>query len=264
MSESLQMRVHGDATLPTLVYLPGLHGDWTLIGRFRAALAGHVRFVEFTYPRTLTWSLDDYAQAIHAALGEREITTGWLLGESFGSQIAWQMLAQAESSHDPADKIFHAPGLLLVGGFVRHPSFGCVRLVRLSNRLMPLALFNLVLFGYAQYARLRHGHTPGTAVQLQEFLERRTELDRRAIVHRYGIILGNDLRPVARRVTLPVYYLSGWLDPIVPWPFVRSWLKKNCRGFRGARIIGRADHNVLGSATQKSAEQIVRWISAPG
>ena len=62
MTDALQMRVHGDASLPTLVYLPGLHGDWTLVSSFRAAIAGRVRFVEFTYPLTTTWSLDDYAR----------------------------------------------------------------------------------------------------------------------------------------------------------------------------------------------------------
>ena len=58
MEEKLQLRVYGDASLPTLIYLPGMHGDWTLIGGFRNAVAGRVRFVEMTYPRTLTWSLD--------------------------------------------------------------------------------------------------------------------------------------------------------------------------------------------------------------
>ena len=68
MSEELQIRVHGQGLEPTLVYLPGLHGDWTLVSSFRAALTGRVCFVEFTYPRTLTWSLDDYAAAIEEAL----------------------------------------------------------------------------------------------------------------------------------------------------------------------------------------------------
>ena len=44
MNDDLKMRVHGDASLPTLIYLPGLHGDWTLVSSFRAAIAGRVRF----------------------------------------------------------------------------------------------------------------------------------------------------------------------------------------------------------------------------
>ena len=96
MPEELQLRIHGDATLPTLIYLPGLHGDWTIIGGFRHALAGRMRFVEFTYPRTLEWSLDNYAAAIEAALEKNGITTGWLLGESYGSQIVWPLIARGK------------------------------------------------------------------------------------------------------------------------------------------------------------------------
>ena len=78
MPETLQIRIHSPAASPTLIYLPGLHGDWTLVGGFRQALAGRVRFVEFTYPRTLTWSLDDYATGIEQALAENGISSGWL------------------------------------------------------------------------------------------------------------------------------------------------------------------------------------------
>ena len=62
--ENLSLRIHGNPALPTLIYLPGLHGDWTIIGGFGRALASWARFVEFTYPRTLDWSLDDYAATL--------------------------------------------------------------------------------------------------------------------------------------------------------------------------------------------------------
>jgi hypothetical protein len=35
---TVAVRVHGDANRATLVYLPGVHGDWTLVGAFRRAL----------------------------------------------------------------------------------------------------------------------------------------------------------------------------------------------------------------------------------
>src|SRR2546423_6546632 len=92
MEEKLEIRVHGPATLPTLIYLPGLHGDWTLIGRFRKALRERVRFVEVTYPRTLTWSLEEYAQGVERTLAENGITRGWLLGESFSSAVLWAIV----------------------------------------------------------------------------------------------------------------------------------------------------------------------------
>ena len=77
------MRVHGDAATPTLVYLPGLHGDWTLIGRFRKTLGNRVRFVEVTYPRTLEWSLEDYATGVEKAL-VADLVTDDKRGTAFG------------------------------------------------------------------------------------------------------------------------------------------------------------------------------------
>src|SRR5437867_4534537 len=94
MLEELTIRIHGGADKPVLIYLPGVHGDWTLVSSFRAALEGRVRFVEFIYPRTLTWSLDDYALAVQSELCKKEIKDGWLLGESFGSQVAWQLISR--------------------------------------------------------------------------------------------------------------------------------------------------------------------------
>src|SRR4051812_32698640 len=106
--EELQIRIHNPGGQPTLIYLPGLHGDWTLIGSFREAIGNRARFVEFTYPRTLTWTLDDYAVAIEEALKKAGITEGWLLGESFGSQIVWPLLKRNR---------FKAQGAILAGGF---------------------------------------------------------------------------------------------------------------------------------------------------
>jgi hypothetical protein len=73
-ASSLEIRIHGGTDLPTLVYLPGIHGDWTLVGAFRSALEGKVRFVEFAYPVPTTWSLREYASAV--ALGLRNNLAG--------------------------------------------------------------------------------------------------------------------------------------------------------------------------------------------
>src|SRR2546428_557613 len=94
MIDRVELRVHGDPARPTLVYLPGLHGDWTLVGRFRRALDGEVRFVEATYPRTLTWSLEDHAAGVEAALSEAKIWRGWILAESFSSAVLWLLTAR--------------------------------------------------------------------------------------------------------------------------------------------------------------------------
>src|SRR5437899_12514489 len=110
---------HPDAPAPCLIYLPGLHGDWTLVGSFKAALGSKVRFVEITYPRTTTWTVTDYANAVLKALHEAGITRGWLLAESFGSQIGWEILRLASSQSQSGS--FSPNALILAGGLVRHP-----------------------------------------------------------------------------------------------------------------------------------------------
>lgn len=289
MTETLQLRVHGDESLPTLIHLPGLHGDWTLVASFRVALTGRARFVETTYPRTITWSLEDYTEAVETALLSRGIQNGWLIGESYGSQIAWNMIARAAAIEDPVNRgtdagrfqpvaasfslrlrenrgaeagRFQPQGLILAGGFVRHPTLWAVRMAGHISRAVPLRLVKSCCCVYARYANYRHRRAPETLANIAEFVARRTiEADRDAIAHRYRLIAESDFRPVARQTRLPVFYLAGLVDPLVPWPIVRLWLRRNCPGYRGGRTIWRADHNVLGTAPQASAEQILQWIS---
>ncbi|MBI2926515.1 MAG: alpha/beta hydrolase [Verrucomicrobia bacterium] len=257
MNDTLQLRLHGDATLPTLVYLPGVHGDWTLVSSFRAAVLGRVRFVEFTYPRTLTWSLEDYAAAIEQALLAHGVTRGWLLAESYGSQIAWPLSRDAAA--DP--RRFQVDGLILAGGFVRHPTIWAVRLARAFCGALSMKWLNRWLVVYARYARFRHRHAPETLASIGEFVARRTELDCRAMLHRLRLIAENDPRPIAREARLPVFFLAGLVDPIVPWVFVRCWLRRHCPAYRGGKTIWDADHNVLGTAPRPCAKRVLAWMA---
>ena len=252
MSEHLQFRLYGGPLLPTLVYLPGLHGDWTLVGGFRQAMAGSVRFVETTYPRTVDWSLDDYAQAVEQGLAGHGVTRGWLLGESFSSQVVWSLAARGR---------FQVEGVILAGGFVRHPMQRGVRVAEYICGGISLSLLTGVLFGYARFARFRYRRSPETLAGITEFIARRTELDRQAAKHRLRLIAQNDPRAVARQISVPVYGLSGFLDPIVPWFWIRRWLKKNCPSLRDYKIVWQADHNVLGTAPREAAGQVLRWMT---
>jgi len=251
MAEELQLRIHGEASLPTLIYLPGLHGDWTLIGGFRQAISNQVRFVEITYPRTLTWSLDDYAAAIETALAQNGISDGWLLGESFASQVVWTMLTRGK---------FRAQGVILAGGFVKYPIHRAIRMAEKITARISTRLLVWIFFGYARVARFRYRRSPQTLASLDEFISRRTELDRRAAQHRLHLVAQNDPRPIVRQTRLPVFGLSGFFDPIVPWPLVRRWLRKNCPALRDYKVIASADHNVLSTAPKESAAQVREWM----
>lgn len=255
MSDDLQIRVHGDAALPTLIYLPGLHGDWLLVTRFRLAVAGRVRFVEFTYPNTVTWSLADYAAAVEEKLREHGITSGWLLAESFGSQIAWPLL-QA--------KRFKADGLILAGGFARHPWLAAVRATEWLINRAPLPWLTAIVSGYAVVARWRFKQNLEVIAALREFKARWGEPLRHAAAHRLRLIAANDPRPLARAASLPVCHLTGVLDPVVPWPSVQRWLRRECLGWRANRVVWTADHNVLGTGTTRAAAQILVWLDETG
>jgi pimeloyl-ACP methyl ester carboxylesterase len=252
MEEKLQLRVYGDTSKPTLVYLPGVHGDWTLIGGFRKAVGEKVRFVEMTYPRTTTWSMDDYATAIEDALLQNGISRGWLLGESFGSQPLWLMTAHGK---------FQAQGVILAGGFVRYPAHRFMCLMQAVTGRISSRLFVKIVFGYAKFARFRYRDSPETLETLDEFISRRSPEDKQAAQYRLRLVAENDPREIARNVKVPVYGLSGFFDPLVPWPLVRRWLKRNCPAFRDYQVIRRADHNVLNTGIKESAAWILKWIS---
>jgi len=228
-----------------------LHGDWTLIGGFRRAVEGRVRFVECTYPRTLTWTLEEYATGVERALGRAGVSRGWLLAESFGSQVAWPLAGGGG---------FEADGVILAGGFGRHPLQVCVRASRWIGGNLPLKWITHALFGYARVARLRHRHKPEVVTAINDFLERRTELDRQAAVHRLRLIAMNNPAALARGLQVPVYALSGFFDPVVPWLPARKWLRNNCPSLREYRVVS-GDHPVLNTASRTAAEQVLRWMN---
>jgi pimeloyl-ACP methyl ester carboxylesterase len=262
--DELQVRVHGEGGPPTLVYLPGLHGDWTLVSSFRVALGDRLRFVEFAYPRTVTWTLEEHARAVLDKLAANDIHEGWILAESFGSVVAWAVLGEAtRRARESRAASFRAKGVILAGGFVRYPFSVMVRVARALNRAIPLWLIKALCWIYGRYAVLRHRRAPETLECVAEFVRRRSEeADRKAICYRYELILASDARALLQNAELPVYHIVGGVDPIVPWYPVRQWLRRHCRTYSGWRLIWRADHNVLGTAPRAAAEQVVSWINS--
>ena len=259
-SEIVELRITGSPDKPTLIYFPGLHGDWTLIRSFQIALRGAVRFVEITYPRNPGWSLREYATGVQSALNVAGINGGWLLGESFGSQVVWELLRLREAGDQSI--LQNVDGLILAGGFVRYPFPAVLPVVQAINRAMPMWLLRAFCRLYAWYAKFRHRRATETLCDVQEFIRRRSqEPDRQAIASRYSLIKESDARDTARAAAIPVFQLCGFFDPIVPWIPVRRWLKRNCRSYGGWKMICAADHNVLGSAPEASAQQVLQWLS---
>ena len=129
---------------------------------------------------------------------------------------------------------------------------------------LPLGLVARLMFGYASVTRFRYSRrSPEVRSDLREFLARRTELDRQAAKHRLRLLAQSDFCPVARALDVPVFAITGAFDPTVPWIFVRRWLRRECPALREYKIIWHADHNVLGTAAETSADQVARWINQP-
>ncbi|HLH52470.1 MAG TPA: alpha/beta hydrolase [Verrucomicrobiae bacterium] len=249
------IRVYNRDARPTLIYLPGVHGDWTLVTGFRRAVGTEVCFVEITYPRTVDASLDDYAAAIEGALTRERIQEGWLLGESFGSQVVWEILRRGN---------FQANGVILAGGFGRHPAPWMASAAMLLTGRSTKGVLNFGLQIYALFARFRFRRSPETLASIREFVARRTGEDWKAMRHRFELVAQNDPRPAVRSASLPIYALTGFFDPIVPWAAARRALLKDCPRLKEHRVIWPADHNVLGTAPAAAAKQILSWIKQPG
>src|SRR5437868_3897870 len=201
--EAVQVRLNGPVGAPRLIYLPGLHGDWTLLTGFRCAVEKRVRLSELTYPRTLDWSLARYASEVVTRLKEEGIFDGWLLGESFGSQVVWEILKQGE---------FKAQAAILAGGFGRHPfPWAAALAAKLSG---PVAYFLLrqCLSAYKSTARLRFGRSAKSKAALEEFVLRRTWRDFQAARHRLRLVAGADPGMAIQAARLPVYPFTGLFD----------------------------------------------------
>jgi hypothetical protein len=138
--------------------------------------------------------------------------------------------------------------------------------VRLAEHVCGQVSFSLIiriLFGYAKLSRWRFRDSPETQSGIQEFVASLTELDRQAAKHRLHLVAQSDPCAIARQAAVPLYALTGLLDPVVPWFWVRRWLRRNCPALRDYRIIRHADHNVLGTGAEAAADQILRWMGHP-
>lgn len=253
------MSVAGAPTGPVLVYLPGVHGDDTLLGAFRARVGEDLRLVAFSYPTSTAVTLPDLAAGAWSQLRSLTDQPVWLLAESFGSQVAWAMLSQAQSAPDTALPV---RGVILAGGFVRHPWPWAVATVRwLLGSLSPRVI--RVFFRiYPWWALLAYRNAPEILTAMPEFVARRREpADQAALLHRLLLIQLADLREIARETRLPVYQLSGFWDPVAPWPWVRSWLRRHCPGWRETAVVTGADHVVLGTGTASAVAAVRRWLA---
>ena len=254
MTETISAFIDGPEDRPTLIYVPGIQGDCTLIPALRRALGNDVYWVELTYPQTTGWTLERYASELLECLRQRGIKRGWLLGESFGSQVVFSVVGQC--SLDGKNPFFEVEGIVLAGGFVRHPFVPGVHLARILTQYTPAFLLKLLLHIWKFCSQIRVGDDPVRQKSILDFVARRTEEDLQAWVHRLRLISAARLGEVAARSTIPLFAIAGFWDPVVVWPPVRWWLRQHCRGYRKWKTVWSADHTVLFTQPDVSADFI--------
>jgi hypothetical protein len=151
--------------------------------------------------------------------------------------------------------------MILAGGFVRHPWPWAVAAVRwLLGNLSPSVIRGFFRI-YPWWACFAYRNAPEILAALPEFVARRREpADQAAMLHRLLLIQLADLRGIARETGLPVYQLTGLWDPVVPWPWVRNWLRNNCPGWKESVVITGADHVALGTGTAPAVAAVRQWL----
>ncbi len=251
-AEGLVHQRAGDPDAPPVLYLPGVHGDWTPQIGARPLLSRDYHFVETAYPRIDTWSIDDYARALNALLDELGIESAHIVGESFGSLVGWQF------GIENPERI---RSFTLVGGFARPPRFriasaAAVALKKLPNGLLESGI-DYYVAGKSAFGQSRETFDVGA------YPATRTERGRRATANRMNIIQGSDFSTQLKEVSFPVRYLGGANDIVVPIrreiATLSAHLPTHC-DFQSELLRG-APHAMIASHPEETSERISQWVN---
>lgn len=246
-------RISGPVEGPVAVYLPGVHGDWTPLETARPTLTQHVRLVEVEYPKEAGWNLPRYAQSVRHLLDSLNVEKPHIVGESFGSLVAWEYALQETGG---------IQSLILVGGFTSTPGVFKTLVAKTGLSLVPTRLFEKVVDVYSESrgrrkAGVKHGEVlaPYSAV--------RTPEGRKATIGRFGLVQHADYTRDLHRVTFPVRYIGGEKDRVVPVAREISVLREalpETSGFE-SRVISGGPHMIVSSHPEETASTIGGWVS---
>lgn len=241
----------GDPHSPPVVYLPGVHGDWTAQSRVRCLLSDSFHFVETAYPWSETWSIDDFARALKELLDRLGIESAHIVGESFGSLVGWQFGIVCPE---------RIRSFTLVGGFCRAPRFAVAAAAAATLRVVPAKLFESAVDLYVAGKSAMGEHRE--VFELGAYPASRTERGQRATARRMEIIQGSDFRGKLQTVRFPVRYVAGARDIVVPVrreiATLNARLSQRC-DFQSELISGAA-HMLIASHPGQTASSISKWV----
>lgn len=251
-SRDLIHQVSGDSAAPPLVYLPGVHGDWTIFERLRPLLNAHFRVIEITYPRRTDWKIEDFGSGLAKVLDELEVGAVHLLGESFGSLVCWEFGLSRPK---------RVRSFTLAGGFCQSPPTLMVDAARWGLSILPSPIFEFGIDTYVGYRGKRGEKREALGPEALPYPATRTTEGRLATVNRMQIIRRTDVRPRLGEVRFPVSYLGGSADGVVPVQrevqTLKDRLAPECR-FHSFLVPG-APHIILASHPVDSARHILDW-----
>lgn len=206
-STDLLTRISGPAEAPVVVYLPGLHGDWTPMWRAQGLISRNHRLIEVAYPRSATdWTLDDYVARVEALLERLGVGGVHLLAESFGSLVGWGVCCRSPE---------RTKTLMLAGGFCSTPGRLRVALGGAIMRLLPPGTLDRMVDLYLVYL-IKRGFPPDAFRRDDFFPAARTRQGWLSARNRLKIIRDTDVRERLCELRLPVLYFGGAWDLIVP------------------------------------------------
>lgn len=243
---------HGKPDAPVLLYLPGVQGDWTPLWGIAPLFRHRYRLIATAYPRQCGWSLEDHARAAQRLLDDLGIQSAHVLGESFGS-IVGQMLALLEPAR--------VTSLVMAGGFCQPPTpWGAMLASRLFRKVSPKVLDSMVRW----YVRLNAGQRlrVDRRMYAQAFLAVRSRRGWHACANRMKIIYSTDLRTRLGELKVPMAYMGGERDLVVPVRREVSSFQKLLRpecGFR-YKLYANKPHPILPSHPHECAAFIAEWV----
>jgi pimeloyl-[acyl-carrier protein] methyl ester esterase len=223
----------------TLVLLPGMDGTGVLFEPFVAALGNEHPVTVMTYPTS--GDSQTYA-GLHdlAALALPSEGPLVLLGESFSGPIAISLAAANPT---------RVAGVVLCCTFVRNPRPGLRWLSGLASMPAPLppsSILSALLFG--RFA------TPRLSLMLRDALAKVQPAVLRA---RLRAIVSVDVRAQARALEVPVLYLKGASDRLVPPPAVVE-AEQYCRDMKVQSFD--APHCLLQVVPEEAAAAVADFI----
>ena len=253
--DELLYRVSGEEGATPVVYLPGVHGDWTPQAAAGPMLAEKFRLVEITYPKKPEWSIVDYMNALVSLLDRLEIGSAHVIAESFGSLVGWEFGLERPS---------RLRSLMVVGGFCQPPGPPKVLLAKWGLSLLPTEVFERGVNAYASLRKLQgklqgpemEGDLPYAAV--------RSDVGLSATIRRFELLGRTDFRHHLHDLRVPVRYIGGEKDLIVPVKREIETLEEILAeeiGFE-SRLIPGAPHMIIASHAEETVGQLVEWIDA--